>query len=381
MKPLTTVEINALAADIALNVKEKLDINWYDNSGISLSINWSADPELGAWASVAPTLENPVRHEITITYALVERLYHEAFDFAIFAVSPAGTKHPLGIHFISPGIGVEEAVGFMFESAILFLIFHELAHLNQGHGLIRAKYGQSGLNRLTISEFTKVKNDEAITGDLASIYHATELAADFEALDWMLSSLGAAFKGNELVDYAYLQCAIVSCIMLIFNGDRPAHLDNFPFKSHPYPWPRMEVWVQTYTERLVFSSQFFKIMLDKNSITKILMDASYLAILKWMTRLQLLEITQYEDFIRGALNHPNYNSYMREVVKLWDQEYKSARENRKYGLPFSVLYYSDEHRRMIGAAMNSESFSQHIEKSVANLENKRNNAFKSVSTK
>lgn len=363
MKPLEITEINGYAADIASSVKAQLDDAWYEGSGISLSINFSTESELGAWASVWPTLEKPLRHEISITYSLVQRLYNEAFDFSMFAFNPDGKSLPLETHLIPAEFDFETAVNFMFESAIAFLIFHELAHLNQSHGDIRARYGKAGDTPQRIAEFTKVKDDALIVGDLASAYHATELAADFEALDWMFTSLGAMFKGDDLVDHAYLQCSIVSCIMLIFNGDKPAHLDDTPSKSHPYPWPRMETWVQTYVERLELSSNFFAINLSRAAITKRLMDASYVAILKWMTRFEIPETPEYVEFVKGARNHPNYRSYMQQVIKLWSQEYKAARGSRKYGPPFSVLYFTDEFRNMVGASLNDEPWKEHIEKS------------------
>jgi hypothetical protein len=252
----------------------------------------------------------------------------------------------------------------MFESGIAFVIFHELAHLNQSHGLIRSKYGPAESDPTTLSEFAAVHGRDKITGDYASIHHATELAADFEALDWMSNCLEPMFKGEEFIDHAYLQCAIVSCIMLVFNGDRPLHIDPQPIGSHPHPLPRMDLWVKAYAERMRIRAGDLGIKSSNDDITKRFMDASFWALMKWITRLQLPEVPEYTAFFKGAVAHPDYATYMRDVVNLWTAEYQQARSSRKFGAPLSVLYYADEFRDRIGAVRNLEPLLTHVERTL-----------------
>lgn len=360
MKPLSNLEIYDLAAELAGRIKCHLDESWYDKAGITLSIMWSDAPQLGAWASVAPTPEAPMRHEITLTYELVESIYSEALDFAMFALGRNGQMHPSGMHMIPAQFELLQAAVFMFESGINFIIFHELGHINQLHGPIRVKYGPTGMTTCTINEFAALDGNQPLTGDLASIYHATEFAADFEALDWMATSLEMMFKGEDFNDHAYLQIAIVSCIMLMFNGDNPVRLDSTPVGSHPYPAPRMDLWTKTYAERTQILSDHLEIKLNKEEITKRFMDASFLALMKWMTRHQLPDVPQYTDFCKGTMAHPNHDSYMREVINLWSLEYQQARNSRKYGSPLSVLYFSDEFRIKVGATKNHETLRDHL---------------------
>ncbi len=305
-----------------------------------------------------PSLESPSRHNITLTYELVESIYAEALDYALFAKE----KNPaLDIHQIPDQFELLQAAAFMFESGITFVIFHELGHINQNHAAIRAKYGKSTtVSSCIISEFETQNENQILAGDLASIYHATELSADLEALDWMASALEQMFNGTSFIDHAYLQCAIVSCIMLMFNGDKPLHLDSVPVGTHPYPALRMDLWVKAYAERTLLLSEGLAIKVNGNEITKRFMDASFLAVLKWMTRHQLPSIPQYTDFCKGTIHHPNHDSYMREVINLWSYEYKESRNSRRYGGVFSVLYFSDEYRKKVGVVKNNETLKEHV---------------------
>ena len=360
MKPLSSLEVFDLAAEIAGRIKNHLDELWYEKAEITLSIMFSTKPKLGAWASVAPTVEAPTRHEITLTYALVEHIYSEALDFSMFAIGRKGQVNPSGAHMIPEQFDLLQAAMFMFESGITFLIFHELGQINQYHGPIRAKYGPTGTAISIISEFEVMDTTQMLTGDLASIFHATELAADFEALDWMANSLQAIFKGADFIDHAYLQCAIVSCIMLMFNGGNPVCLDPVPVGSHPYPVLRMDLWIKAYAERTWVLSKALELETSKEEVTKRLMDASFWVLMKWMTRLQLPDVPCHTDFFKGMMAHQNYDSYMLEIINLWTLEYQQARRNRKYGGPFSVLYFTDQFRAKVGAAMNNETLEEHI---------------------
>jgi hypothetical protein len=350
--PLTDLEIYALAARIGLNIKGQLDNIWYNGSGISFQITWSPSPTLQASASVTPSIEAPTRHTITLTYALVELIYQEAFDFSMFSMKRNETSMSSKIHTIPSQFELLQAAEFMFESGITFIIFHELGHINQNHGLIRAKYGSSNTTDLQINEFD-IHNNENLKKNVeySTICHATELAADFEAQNWMARSLHSMFKGADFKDHAYLQCSIVSCIMLVFNGTNPCQIDSTPMGSHPTPLLRMDLWVKAYAEL----AYIFVPAIDKKELTKCFMDASFLALLKWMTRRQLPENPQYTDFFKGAVAHQNYNCYMRKVVNLWTHEYQQARNHRRYGSPLAVLYFTNEIRSLIRANPNIES--------------------------
>ena len=361
MRPLDQVEIFELASAYAMAIKESLEKAWYDASGVSLSISFSTEPYLDAWAAVRPRNGPPTNHEIVLSYKLVEEIYGAALEYARFAHGRKGETHPLGLQMVPESFDMLAAAKFMFESGVIFVIFHELGHINQDHGSIRSGYSANHLISTVVNEFS-INDGKRLSGDLASIYHATEMAADFEALDWMSTSLAAQFKGVDFIERAYLQSAIVSAIMLIFNGDNPPQLDRQPAGSHPYPWLRMDLWAQAYSERTRVLSN--SLMIDTaTDVRKTFMDAAYLATLSWMTRYQLTGVYEYERFVSGPMSHENYSEYMRAVVNVWTAEYRHARSARKYGFPFSVPYYTDELRAKVGAVKNVESFADHVRES------------------
>lgn len=367
MDLLSTHEVFDFAAQIAQQIKDYLDEAWYNETEITLSINWSQKKELEAWASVAPTMDAPTRHSITLTYDLVEYIYGQAFDFATFARGRKGQAYPSGMHMIPEQFELLQSAEFMFSSGVSFVIFHELAHINQHHGAIRRRYSATDSDACMVSE----EQDERITGNLACAYHATEFAADFEALDWMADSLLRTVKGMDYVDHAYLQCAIVSCIMLMFNGVNPVRLDPDPVGTHPYPAPRMDQWVKAYAERVRVLAKNLGIEPHNVDVSKRLFDASFWALMKWKVRNDLPDEAQYTDFVKGAMAHPNYKSYMRSVINLWTAEYRDARASRRFGGPLGVLFFTNEHRAMVGAAENLETQTTHLTQCLAAVKAKK----------
>jgi hypothetical protein len=363
-RPLTDLEVVDFAFQVQSHVSELLNKAWYDQSGLTLNIAWSTKTKLGAWASIAPSLESPERHEVVVTYELLHRVYAEAVDFAQFAMTPADGSNPSGMHLIPKRFALLEAAEFMFASGLTFVLFHEIAHINQQHGRLRAKYATKDVSQTDISEFESLHGDEPMRCDLAAIYHATEFAADFEALDWMSGSLRVLCEDEGLVDHAYLQCAIVSCIMVLFNGDQPLRLDPEPVGTHPYPLPRMDLWVKCYAERLQLLSRSKQLNVKSDEIFKRLSDASFWALIKWLHRSQLPHDPEYAGFIKGAIAHPNYDSYMRVVIDMWTREYELAREARKYGSALAVQYYTNEFRAKVGAVTNHESLGEHVRRST-----------------
>ncbi|AWY39044.1 hypothetical protein DKY63_03590 [Pseudomonas putida] len=357
MRPLSDQHVYEIAAEIGGTISDYLNDHWYTKSGMQLSIRWSFSPRIEASASAYPSLENPSQHVIDISYAFVKEIYDQAVDFALFATG--GDKaHPLGVHLIPAGYKLFEAAELMFQFGLTFVIFHELGHLNQSHGAIRAKY-TGNIKQLTLAEF-QVNGHEKLAGDQSAIYHATELAADFEALDWMCTFLQRDYQGEEFLDLAYLQCASVSCMMLLFNGDQPVRLDKQPIGSHPYPVVRMDLWVQAYAERIRTLAVQLEIETPYPEIYKRMTDAAFVTLLKWMTRLQLPNVPEYSGHSLGSLTHPNFSDYMKSIIEVWSKEYVSAREFRKYGMPLAVLYFTDEFRQFVGAELNTESLLQHV---------------------
>ena len=300
-----------------------------------------------------------------MTYDLVESIHGLAWEFARFAFG-GGRLHPAGIHLVPDQFGMEEAIEYLFASGIAFVMLHEIGHLNQGHGSIRKKYGPGNASYLNLREFDVRAGvaDPQTQGLYAAILHATELAADFEALDWMATSLLEEFRGKDLVNYAYLQCAIVSSIMLLFNGGHPMRLDAEPVGTHPYPSLRMDLWVKAYTERLRIFSAEVGAAFDAQEVFIVLSDARLLSLMSWLWRAGVQDEQEYVDLVKGFLAHPNVSEYMRGVIDAWSLVYREARSNRKYGFPLSVPYYADKYRTSIGAVPNEETLSEHVRQSL-----------------
>lgn len=350
------------AMDVSERIAGGLRERWYNSQGVSLDIRWSPFPGIGAWAYLVPSLEAPTEHVVTLTYDLVQTIYDLAWTFAFFATGN-GKPLPVDAQLIPARFEPKSAAEFMFASGIAFVIFHEIGHLNQGHGSIRSKFNPARSDGLSVHDFdVHVGAPEApATGEHAAILHATELAADFEALDWMASITQRDFQGEEYTDHAYLQCAIVSCIMLMFNGAYPMRLDPAPIRSHPYPPIRMYLWVKAYSERTAVLLKELKIEADAKSIFTKYSAATFWALMSWVNRIGAADDPAYTDILKGPLEHPNFGSYMRHVVDAWSRVYRDARSSRRYGMPLSVLYFDNDFRALIGTVPNEETLRQHVE--------------------
>lgn len=350
------------AVQFADHIKRDLDSRWYATSDIELCIRWLHTTDVRASASVEPSLDRVHRHVVSLSYGLIQKLYSIAFEFSRFTKGrPEQQGVHLGVHMLPVQFDLLEAADLMFMAGVLFVIYHEIGHLNQNHGAIRSLYG-NGIASCTIDDF-EIAGEEPISGAEAAISHATEFAADAEALDWMATQI-ELFKGSNYLDHAYLHCAMVSCIMFLFNGNRPVRLDAEPVSTHPYPIIRMDSWVRLYAERIVLCSDRLQVAEDKLAIMKRLSDAAFVAILSWLTRGQLMDAPDYSDFCKGSLAHPNHASYMRHVIDIWSRHDEIARDARRYGGVLSVLYFTDEFREMVGAVPNRESFKTHAEKTL-----------------
>lgn len=361
MTPFTLPELIDSAVKISNLIKIDLDKRWYATSEIELCIRWLETTDIRATASIEPSLEKVDRHVISLSYGLIQELYSIAFEFARFSSGQPEQDSYAGIHMRPAQFDLFKAADLMFMAGVVFIIYHEVSHLNQNHGAIRAQYGDR-FTSCIIDDF-EVSGGVLISGDQAAISHATELAADYEALDWMATAL-ECFKGADYLDHAYLQCAMVSCIMLLFNGDKSVRLDAEPLGTHPYPILRMDHWVRLFAERTEKLSAHLQITDEKLVITKRFSDAAFVALLSWLTRGQLMDNPEYSDFCNGSFSHQNYRSYMRHVINVWTRHDMQARGSRRYGGVLSVLYFTDELRAMVGAVPNQEDFRTHIEKTL-----------------
>lgn len=358
----------ALASDITQQIKDDLERRWYSASDIEFSITWQQTLEVRATASVEPSLDRIDRHVVSLSYGLIDQIYSIAFEFARFSTGGPGRDMHAGVHMLPRQFDIMRATDLMFMAGIMFVVYHEVGHLNQNHGAIRAIYGTNAPS--AIVDECEVAGEGVISGAQSAISHATEFAADYEALDWMAASL-MPFVGVDFLDHAYLHCGIVSCIMLLFNGARPIQIDAEPMGTHPYPLPRMDHWVRLFAERTALISTQNQIAEDQIAIAQRLSDASFVALMSWLVRGGGMATPEYTAFCRGSQAHPNYAEYMGHVVNMWSRHDEQARSARRYGGALSVMYFSDEFRAMVGAGINRETYLSHIENTLATVRPQR----------
>lgn len=122
----------------------------------------------------------------------------------------------------------------LYEIFISWIYLHEQAHLFQNHGIISPTISlHSNEADLVWIDDAETKTTEKITGNSASISHAYELAADYEATTLLLQDLIKGDGGTLKKSTLWLLVFALACIFHRFHGpDRKPH-DGVATGTHP----------------------------------------------------------------------------------------------------------------------------------------------------
>lgn len=269
----TDHEIYELANRVLADITQNMTKGIYKKLNGSLSFGWATPPKFNAWAESNTVVGGPPHHRIILHYELARILYRDAEDFCSFA-SNAQTKHLIKTTFgddaadlLPECFTLDDCVNNMFLASLTWVYFHELGHLMQEHGRVRNS-GNSVSAKTTIQELD-AHATKVLTGRQASISHATELAADFEATTQCLMASAHHFLRGSLVDESdgaevfignvYLLTCSLACIFYRFNAGSTARVESPVTGSHPSPIYRLEViapHIYEFTEILLKATGF-----------------------------------------------------------------------------------------------------------------------------
>lgn len=351
---LKDIDIYELAGNILSSITSDLNESIYSELNGKPSLAWSPDPSVNAWAKSEGTIDEPPIHKICINYELVRQLYRDIEAFCEYLESDLD-KGAFDFWFqdfeqpieMLPSIFTSEAHRKnIFIAAITWVFFHELGHLKQEHGYIRSKFLNYQVD--LISE-CNIEDSRLIEGKAAAIYHVTEMAADFEAVDTCISELIRHFSGEDLKAAIYLFVCGVSSTLYRFHGDKSLILDNVPEGSHPNPLTRLENIIPQIYEFLSISDlhQHIGIVLDRKRILGICNQAATAAGLFWLRcRTEKPEIPD-NYFLMGNLNRANGKEYLCKIVETWDEIEPEIKALRRFGHYYGVLQFSQHTRDSI----------------------------------
>lgn len=334
-----------------------------------LQLSWSDGP-IGAWAESASPPGDPPRHKIVIRYELARQLYRDVEDFLVFAQGPLQDERlQRFFHHLDPypaipdDFTLEQSTHTMFVAALTWVFFHELGHLTQEHGYIRAMHGLGVSGQPFTVADCDVDADTPLTGRQAAVSHATELAADFEACFMCFAELvrqftdprlaGPTNNGSRFVGAGYLYICAIALVMYRFNGGRFADRAWNAEGSHPPPLYRLDAVLPQFYE-LADSAAVREITghdLDRTRLVQLSGRAAFAVAFYWFEKSEQ-ERGPVENYLPiGVLNSPPMMAYTCEMIEIWDELVPQIQAVRRDDNPYSFMRFTDEFRAKLGLSV------------------------------
>jgi hypothetical protein len=195
-----TLEVTTKDKEEILVTLKKITQNlaFKNPAGLKISIT----VELDEWAFERPIFSNARAKKITETKYAIEIGMGLVAQLRVLAMAIASDKTVLRAHSQakliseqSRGIGRTEAIGtFVFHYMVMFIFWHELAHIALGH--LDWLGGQRGLN--SIEEFGVTP----LTDNECEERRVIEADADRQASKWTAGAIDLLLKSNEHIRYS-----------------------------------------------------------------------------------------------------------------------------------------------------------------------------------
>lgn len=359
-------EIYELGCSLLTTLNKELGEGFYAKLEGELAIQWGSDPIFGAYASSRGPVDEPPQHCVTIRYEFIRQMWRDAEDFCHFLnIIPAGSDTDrlydlFGDNAKLPScFSKEDQIKNLFMAALTWVYFHEIGHLMQEHGYIRAKHGviddqKSG----EVHEFY-ASGEAPLTGHAAIVSHTTELAADFEATNFFLLELirhitDPSFSSEEnrseiFGGLLYLMICGLSIVFYRFNGALPLAPSTVPQGSHPAPLTRLEINIPHIFEILSAPGmgEFIGHNLDRKQLVLLSQKAALSAALYWsMTETNEGKLDD-RFLIKGLLSDSAVMQYLTHIVECWDELLPEVLAIRRFGNPLGLLSFTGEFRERI----------------------------------
>lgn len=360
-------EIYDLAYDVLGTLSRELGEGIYREIGGDLSLKWSAERKFGASASASNDASGAPEHSVTIHYELVRQIWRDAEEFCSFMRTIPensgvdnlyefyGSREKLPACF-----SAEQQVKNLFVAAITWVYFHEIGHLMQEHGHIRAQFGLGAVQVSSeIHDMEAQAEDVELTEEQSIVSHTTELAADFEATYFYLLELVRHITDTDFVEeerkgivtngLVYLMICGLSMVFLRFNGILPIAPTSKHQRSHPNPIVRLEINVSHIYE-LLDSAEFRNVTghgLSRAELVALSGKAALSATLFWtMTKTEGRKVDS-RFLIKGILSNLAVLQYLAPILKCWDEMLPEVKKVRRFGSEFGLMTFAPSFRERI----------------------------------
>jgi len=173
-------------------------------------------------------------------------------------------------HFIPNELAPAESYIPYFENSLSWVYLHEQAHLLQCHGAIYSEFSdtkkENNISEWYESQKSSDNNNQQISSHDASIKHACELSADYEATYLIIEFLkkDAIIKCSTLWNLS----AGLNYLFFYFHGKQNKYHDGKVSGTHPNPTVRMRFLYFQLIEIFKYTTSFTSRVYDKNSMEK-----------------------------------------------------------------------------------------------------------------
>lgn len=363
---MTNIEINELSTDVITRIAEDLRVSYYNKVGGTLIIEWGEKQEVNACAISNSSLDSPPNHKITINYELFRALYRDTEDYCNYIEYDADNKLFAELYrkdmqpkdLLTNSYSREAYQINIFLAAITWVFFHELGHLKQEHGYIRGKFTES---KITLINECNLDDKEPLKGKQSAVSHITEIAADFEAINFCNFELIKHFKGKDLLPAIFLFTTGIALAKYRFYDKEISMECNIPVGTHPNPVVRLEIMLPQIWEFFSISGmeEALEIKLTREELVHTCNTAASSVGILWIKRRELsLSKNSLSNLVQGMFQRTKLKTYMKTLIETWDEiipNIKLIRSKREIITnKFGLLYFTDESRSFYGANMNCQ---------------------------
>ncbi|WP_180034275.1 hypothetical protein [Acinetobacter sp. YH12233] len=340
------IELYNFASDVLLAITKDLNKGLYSKYEIDLQLVFSTEDKISAHAKI---LDNGT-HCIVISYELIKALYNDALGFCNFIRENSSNINFLNFFdgllefpLLPTSFTFEDNINNMFLNSLTWIYFHELGHLVQKHGVIRG-------NVLDIQEYNVNDDSSEVKNEVASLYHVTEIAADFYGVNIVIRELFRHWYGrtNLFLDSNYIfVCGITLCFYR-FYGKRSLIFNSHPQGTHPHPIIRAELALPAITEQIdMIMKSHLPPFMDRKMLVHFLNRAGLSASLYWYSRYEMDPSDLLSFVMKGVLNREETKTYMRTIISTWDSISSIIETNSLDNNKFSLLQFSDQFRSLL----------------------------------
>ncbi len=360
------IEIYELGRNVLTTLNRELGERIYAKLNGELEIQWSSVQIFGAYASSHGSVDQPPQHCVTIHYMFVRQMWRDAENFCHFLNSiPAESDTDRLYDFYGDNAKLpscfskEEQIKNLFIAALTWVYFHEIGHLMQEHGHIRARHGSIDDQKSSEVHEFYASEKAPLTGQSAVVSHTTELAADFEATTFYVLELvrhitDPNFSNKEnreevFSGLLYLMICGLSIVFYRFNGALPLAPPTVPQGSHPDPLTRLEINIPHIFEMLS-APEMGEIIghnLDRKQLVSLSGKAALSAALYWSMTNTTESKLDDRFLIKGLLSDAAVLQYLTHIVKCWDELLPEVRAIRRFGNPLGLLTFTDDFKERI----------------------------------